>query len=102
MSKTFRYTRVTSRAYDNCEEDGVEFDYRVDNEELLPAIVNILFEDYYEDNHQIIESKELTEAVKEGIRKMVKDNELIDTFADIYEDWLKEVFRNDAMDWFNC
>lgn len=102
MSKTFRYTRVISRAYDNCEEDGVEFDYRVDNEELLPAIVNILFEDYYEGNRQISESKELTKSLKEGIRKMVNDNELIDTFADIYEDWLKEVFRNDAMDWFNC
>lgn len=106
MSKTFRYTRITSRAYDsyrdNYEEDGVDFDYSVDNDEMLPVIADFLFEDYFEGNQQIIESKELTKSIKEGIRQMIKENDLIDIFAETYEDVLKEVFRDDAMDWFNC
>lgn len=105
MSKTFRYTRIMSRAYDsyrdNYEEDGVEFDYSVDNDEMLPVIANFLFEDYFEGNQQIIQSKELTKSIKEGIRQMIKENDLIDIFAETYEDGLKESFRDDAMDWFN-
>jgi hypothetical protein len=105
MSKTFRYTRINSRAYDSYrdsyEDDGVDFDYSVDNDEMLPVIANFLFEDYFENNPQIIENKELTKSIKEGIRQMIKENDLIDIFAETYEDWLKEIFRDDAMDWFN-
>lgn len=106
MSKTFRYTRINSRCYDSYrdsyEEDGVDFDYSVDNDEMLPVIANFLFEDYFENNPQIVENKELTKSIKEGIRQMIKENDLIDIFAETYEDGLKETFRDDAMDWFNC
>ena len=105
MSKTFRYTRVMSRAYDSYrdsyEDDGVEFDYYVSNEELLPVIVNILFEDYFEKNKQIAENKELIKSVKASIKEMVTVNDLLDIFVEAYEDDLKEIFRDDAMDWFN-
>lgn len=106
MSKTFRYTRINSRCYDSYrdsyEEDSVDFDYSVDNDEMLPVVANFLFEDYFESNPKIIESKELTKSIKEGIRQMIKENDLIDILVEVYEDGLKEVFRNDAMDWFNC
>ena len=105
MSKTFRYTRVMSRAYDsyrdNYEDDGIEFDYEVSNDELLPVIVNILFEDYFEKNKQIAENRELVRAVKASINEMVTVNDLVDIFVEAYEDDLKEIFRDDAMDWFN-
>ena len=105
MSKTFRYTRVMSRAYDSYrdsyEDDGVEFDYYVSNDELLPVIVNILFEDYFEKNKQIAENKELIKSVKASIKEMVMVNDLLDIFVEAYEDDLKEIFRDDAMDWFN-
>ena len=105
MSKTFRYTRVMSRAYDsyrdNYEDDGIEFDYEVSNDELLPVIVNILFEDYFEKNKQIAENRELVRAIKASINEMVTVNDLVDIFVEAYEEDLKEIFRDDAMDWFN-
>ena len=105
MSKTFRYTRVMSRAYDSYrdsyEDDGIEFDYEVSNDELLPVIVNTLFEDYFEKNKQIAENRELVSAVKASINEMVTVNDLVDIFVEAYEDDLKEIFRDDAMDWFN-
>lgn len=105
MSKTFRYTRVMSRTYDSYrdsyEDDGIEFDYEVSNDELLPVIVNILFEDYFEKNKQIAENRELVRAVKASIKEMVTVNDLVDIFVEAYEDDLKEIFRDDAMDWFN-
>ena len=105
MSKTFRYTRVMSRAYDSYrdsyEDDGIEFDYEVSNDELLPVIVNTLFEDYFEKNKQIAENRELVRAVKASINEMVTVNDLVDIFVEAYEDDLKEIFRDDAMDWFN-
>ena len=105
MSKTFRYTRITSREYDcykdKYEEYGDEFEYEVENMDLLPVIVDLLFEEYYEVNNAICENEELVKSIKKSIKNMVGDFDLTEHFADAYENELKEIFRDEAMDWAN-
>jgi hypothetical protein len=104
MSKTFRYTKFTGHYYcqysDEWEEDGVDFDYAVDNEKLLPVIVNLLFEDYFEDIDLISDDEELTKLIKTKLSAMVEDGDLVEGFADQYEDTLKEIFQEEAMEWY--
>ena len=105
MSKTFRYTKFTGHYYcqysDEWEEDGVEFDYEVSDEELLPEIVDLVFEDYFGEDSVICESEERTEAVKNKLRDIISDNYLIGQFADQYEDTLKEIFEREALEYYN-
>lgn len=105
MSKTFRYTKITGHYYcqysDEWEEDGVEFDYEVDDDQLLPEIVDLLFEDYFGDDKLICDSEERTKEVKERLARLIEESDLIGTFADQYEDSLKDIFQNEALEWYN-
>lgn len=104
MSKTFRYTKFTKYHYcefsDEWEEDGVEFDYEVEDRDLLREIVNLLFDDYFGDDKVICESGERTKEVKERLARLIEENDLIGAFADEYEDTLKEIFQEEAMEWY--
>lgn len=95
MSKKFTYTKITGHyfcmASDDWEQDGVEFDYEVEDKELLPEIVDLVFEDYFEGVGD-------TKATKEAIKKMLNENDLVEVFADLYEDTLKEIFQDEALD----
>lgn len=105
MSKTFRYTRIDSRCYDcykdRYEEDGVDFDYEVENSELLPVLVDLMFDDYFGEDSVVCENEELKKSVKEKLSKLIDEQDMTSMLADNYEDSLKEIFRDDAMDWFN-
>lgn len=98
MSKTFNYEKVTGHYYcnysDEWEEDYVEFEYEVEDDDLLPEIVDLLFEEYFDG----IGDKNAT---KEAIKKMLNENDLVEVFADLYEDTLKEIFEEAAFDWYN-
>lgn len=98
MSKTFTYTKITGHYYcmasDEWEEDGVDFDYEVENDDLLPEIVDLLFEEYFDG----IGDKNAT---KEAIKKMLNENDLVEVFADLYEDTLKDIFEDEAMECYN-
>jgi hypothetical protein len=105
MSKTFRYTKFTGHYYcqysDEWEQDGVEFDYEVEDEDLLPEIVNLLFEDYFESDKNYCDNEKSVKAIKENLKRMVEESELIEVFADQYEETLKEIFEQEAMDFYN-
>ena len=105
MSKTFRYTKFTKYHYcdysDEWEEDGVEFDYEVDNEDLLPEIVELVFNDYFAENKVVCDSEERTNEIKETLSRIIDDNYLIDTLSDQYEDTLKDIFEKEAFDFYN-
>ena len=105
MSKTFRYTKFTKYHYcefsDEWEEDGVEFDYEVEDEHLLPEIVNLVFEDYLESNELYCDNEEIVKAIKESLKRFIEESELIGVLADQYEDTLKEIFEDEAMEWYN-
>lgn len=99
MSKKFRYTKFTKYHYcefsDEWEEDGVEFDYEVEDEDLLPEIVDLVFEEYFSDRDY---NEDL---VKEKLQTIIYENDLIVTFADQYEERLKDIFEKEAMEWYN-
>lgn len=104
MSKTFTYTKITGRTYcgysDEYEYDGVEFDYEVDKDQLLDEVVNLVFDDYFSKNEDISGFVGRTVSIKEGIRKFIEDYDLLDALVDDYEDWLKEIFEDEAMEYY--
>lgn len=104
MSKTFRYTKFTGHYYcqysDEWEEDGVEFDYEVEDRDLLPVIVNLLFEDYFESNELYCDNEAVVKTIKENLAKMISESDLIGVLAEQYEETLKETFQNEAMEWY--
>lgn len=105
MSKTFRYTKFTKYHYcefsDEWEEDGVEFDYEVEDKKLLPIIVNLVFEDYFESDAVYCDNKDVVKAIKENLKRFIEESDLIGVLADQYEDNLKEIFQEEAMEFYN-
>lgn len=105
MSKTFRYKKITGQYYldytDEWEEDGIEFDYEVEDNDLFPEIVDLVFEEYFGDDKSICETNEHKKAFKERLKKLIDENDLIGSFADQYEDTLKDMFESEAMEWYN-
>lgn len=91
MSKKFRYTKFTKYHYcefsDEWEEDGVEFDYEVEDDRLLDVVVDLL---YYEQFEGKIEKEELIAFIKEF--------DLLDKIVDGYEDKLKDIFEKEAFE----
>ena len=94
MSKTFTYEKVVGRYFverkDDYEEDFVEFDYEVCDEDLLSEIVDLLIEDYFGTGGG--------ERLKHTLRCMINDLDLLDVLVDCYEDSLKEIFEQEALD----
>ena len=105
MSKKFTYTKITGHYFcqysNEWEEDGIEFDYEVENEKLLPVLIDLLLEEYFKENELDLENEQLVKLVKENLTRMVKEQDLIDILADNYYDGLKEVFQDEALEWYN-
>jgi hypothetical protein len=105
MGKTFRYTKITGQYYcaynDDYEQDGVEFDYEVEDEQLLPVLVDLMFGDYFGEDRVVLDDENLTKLVKENLKRMIDEQELVETLADNYEETLKEIFQDEAMDFYN-
>ena len=95
MSKKFTYTKITGHYYcqhsEEWEEDGVEFDYEVPNYELIKEIMPLVMKEYFEGQEQ----------VEDMVREFIVSNDLVDFFAERYEDELHEIFQDEAFDYFN-
>jgi hypothetical protein len=95
MSKTFKYTKITSRYYldytDEWEEDGIEFDYEIDDYDLMNEIMPIIMREYFEGQ----------DGLEEQIIEFIVHNDLVGFFADKYETELHDIFEKEAMDWYN-
>lgn len=86
--KTFTYTKITSSHGD--EDYGYEFDYTVEREDLLDAVVDIAYRAYF--------SNCLWAAVKDNIRRFIIDTDILDELVDYYEDELKDYFKQKAFE----
>lgn len=88
--RTFTYTKITGHYYcqysDEWEEDGVDFDYDVDDDRLMEAVVHILFRDYF------------SETDVEYLKDFILDNDLLDKLVDNYYEEIKEYFREEAFE----
>ena len=104
MSKTFRYTKITGQYYldytDEWEEDGVEFDYEVEDEDLLPVIVDLIFDAYFGDDKLVMKDKEFEKLLKQKLSTLIEENDLIGVIAEQYESTLKEIFEKEAMEFY--
>ena len=99
MSKKFTYTKFTGHYYcqysDEWEQDGIEFDYTVEDKDLLPEIVDLVFDDYF---GGVDGDKN---AIKEKLKKLIDEQDFLEQLVDSYEDTLKEIFKDEAMESYN-
>lgn len=84
---TFRYTVIKESCYleqtDEIEEFGDEFDYTPSTEALSSALKSIVVRDYGLDAWVI-----------------VADLDLVEYVAEYYEEELKDIFEQEAMDFY--
>ena len=97
MEKTFKYFRCTHAWAD--EVDGYDFEYTVDESDLLDAVVELIYEDYFynKENDYCYEVGFIT-TVKKGIRKQIEQEDTLQDYVERYEDELKEYFEEEAME----
>lgn len=85
---TFTYTKITNTYYlsdtDEWEEDGIEFIYEPTYQQLKQEVKELITRDYGESSWSMIDELDLVECV-----------------AQFYEDELKDIFEQEAMEWYN-
>ena len=100
MSKTFTYKKVISERYnsktDEYEEEIVEVEYEVEDAELLDAIVDFIYEDYFKEGE--IVGRNYAWQVTQCLHNFIQDNNLFDKFFKEYEKDLKDAFESEALE----
>ena len=85
---TFTYTKITNTYYlsdtDEWEEDGIEFTYEPTYQQLKQEVKELITRDYGESSWSMIDELDLVECV-----------------AQFYEDELKDIFEQEAMEFYN-
>ena len=85
---TFTYTKITNTYYlsdtDEWEEDGIEFTYEPTYQQLKQEVKELITRDYGESSWSMIDELDLVECV-----------------AQFYEDELKDIFEQEAMERYN-
>lgn len=88
---TFRYFKKTGELRDRLGEwdgdEGFEFEYDVDDDDLWDAICNLVDEYYFEDKLNY-----------KNFRKFVRDFDMFDTLIEGFKDELHDYFEQEALD----
>lgn len=99
MSKIFRYTKITGHYYcphsEDWEKDGVEFDYEVEDEKLLPTVIDLLCADYADK-----QSEEFESILKVTLERMIIEKNMLGLLCDNYETQLKDIFEKEALEFY--
>lgn len=102
--KTYHYKKITGHYYCNYtkewEEDGIEFEYEVEDCKLLPEIVELVFQEYFTDLDFICDSTEKRQIIRDKLSKIIEEGHLIGVLADKYETHLTELFEQEAKENF--
>jgi hypothetical protein len=105
MSVSLKYKKITGHYYcqhsDDWEQDGVDFEYQVPNYRLLPVIIDLVFDDYFCDTDIISDDEEITKAIKQKLKTLIDENDMIEILAENYEETLTEIFAEEAFEWYN-
>jgi hypothetical protein len=95
MEKTFTYGIIVKDYGD--EVDTRESYYTVGNDQLLDAIIDLVYEDdFYDSDNELCWNVDYIVMVKQGIKKFIEDNELLSDLVDGYIDELKDYFEEEA------
>ena len=96
MSKKFTYTKITEvgEVCGSLEEYGEEFEYEVSDNQLLEALVDIIWADYF----RLVDSD--IRFLKETIKKFIINEDLFETLVDRNEEYLQDYFEDDAFEWY--
>ena len=101
MSKTFTYTKPTGHYYcqysDDWEEYGVDFEYKVEDKELLDEIVPMIIDEYFGEEKDFYADENLWNSIKQKMKDLIYDNDLLDGLVERYEDTLKDIFYDEAI-----
>lgn len=99
MSKTYTYYIPTGADYYSeqtdetfCEE--TEYDYQVSDDEIKNAILDIVYELYF-DKCALDDDKK--KKIKKSIAIFLDENDLIDTLVDNFDNDLKDYFEEEAI-----
>ena len=101
MSKTFTYTKTTGHYYcqysDDWEQDGVDFEYKVEDKDLLDEIVPMVIDEYFGEEKDFYADEKLWNSIKQKMKDLIYDNDLLDGLVERYEDTLKDIFYDEAI-----
>lgn len=101
MERTYTYKFETREYYlassDEYEYDYDEYEYTPEDDELCSAIIECVYETYFEKIAKKNKWDNGTKrAIKKGLFTYTEDNDNWEDLADDFESELKEYFRDDA------
>ena len=91
----FTYTKITSSHGD--EEYGYEFDYTVEYEDLLDAVVDIVYRQYFLDCLWVANKDNIRRFISD-FKRFICDTDILDALVEYYEDELKDYFKDEAFE----
>lgn len=102
MDRVFTYTRITNQYYldstDEWEEDGEDFEYEPEYDDLVEQIAKIIYCVYnFKDSIDINKKYNIIDKIKE----FIVDFDFVDILFDEYYDELKDIFKDEAFEQFN-
>ena len=102
MSKTLKYTKITSSMYlegtDEVEEFGEDFEYEVDDKDLIEAFAHIIYDCHF-NGKEMKEYQSFYSQALQGLKSFLEDNDyLLDDLFERYEEEILEYFKDEAMD----
>lgn len=100
MSKTFKYSKVVNSKYspeiDETIEETEDFEYEVEDEELLDAVADLLFDEYFSQT-DLADRCDYRVMVKDGLKDIISDYDCLDKLVETHERELKDYFEAEAM-----
>jgi hypothetical protein len=105
MKKTFVYDRIIRSHYlsgtDEYEYETEEFHHTVYEDDLLDAVIDIIYEQhFYDSDNELCWNVDFVTTVKQGIKKFIEDNDNLSELVDHYEDDLKDYFEESAKEYY--
>lgn len=101
FKKTGEYRRWNGNEYENDGDEGYDFEYRVDSEEVKEALINLLA-----DEDEFFKGVSLGDipycdrlAIVRNFVEAVDDMNELDDWVEKYHDELTDVFYDEAMEW---
>lgn len=97
MEKTFTYKTLEESVFGKCETG---FNYEVKHEELLEAVVDCVYDDFFRCKSELSYNVEFVLSVKKGLKDFIIDTDNLKDLVDKYEYDLKEYFEAEAFEYY--